>query len=906
MKLKSLLIVALISLLYATEINAQSHSQTSSRKWKGIDLQEWVNDHNVGETAPVYLYNVGTGRFVIDGGEWGMEARLFYDDFGRKVSLKIEDENGSKALKIEPDITEQNNSEKRQLTCNIPTVTRAENWATTYNACSVTTILDGFYYWGKWNFQRVETDPNSESHTYYLYQQHSSNTAYNKAKNKTYQGVNIKNIKFWLGAAYGEYCSDGTTEFLKDGNVIATNTKGCGYYVNVDDDRSCWTSAGNPNCPNELSPVGNQTVENVNGDDVTIDELYQWRIISEEEFISVLNKDVIGINPSISSLVPDRDFTRNSRKFFGDGDYYWNVTPASTTPAGNEGRYGYTWGNISNNDKQAKFNNEAWDAPVRLKKIFGSLKTAKYGFMSFEGIGTVHASFELPQPGWYQVDAAAINFSTESDHFGYMYAQTGYISGEDLATAMSTELGSPRLGYSRVKLIQMTGLQQLYDEYSSIFSDVNLNTGKSKNNENSNIAVGNVLTRKNEDIRHKIWIYVDPVKFSEGGNNRMLTIGFEKTKAIKKKGGTNGNKTYYYDDDWLCVDDIRVSYMGLAPAFFYEEEENLDYLIFDETLIDERPSAVVDGIYSGALCLERTMKKNEWNSFSFPIPLTGEQMRLAFGNDAELLVLDGVYNNEVGKPYLINFNTVDLKQPVTDPDNIPMVVEPGKFYLLKPTLDPVTGEDPKGRTTQYYELGRNFFAATSTQTPAQLPNNYSYTVIDTEHPYAMLPFTSVSGDNNGNSYVSYVRTRGMYNEDGTKKDPSLFLDSDGIYKGTDIQPTEYLYVPKGGYAVATKDGKQVFMEVNKDTPIKGFRAWLTLAQSIFSKDDGPNEIKMAINNSLDDEEIVTSIDGYKLPTRPIAAGTEVYDLCGRKVGTFGSTSLPKGIYIVAGKKIFVK
>lgn len=905
MKLKSLLLVALISLLYVTEINAQSHSQTSSRKWKGIDLQEWVNSHSNGDKSPIYLYNVGTGRFMVDGGDWGMEARLFYDDFGRKVSLKIENENGSKALKIEPDITENASGTKRQLTCNIPTVTREEDWATTYDACSVTTILDGYTWFGKWNFQRVETDQNSESHTYYLFQQHSSKTAVDNVKNKDkkYQGKDISNIKFWLGAAYGEYCSDGTTEFLnKNGNVIAKNTKGCGYYINVDDDRSCWTSAGNLNCPNELSPVGNQTVVNVNGDSVTIDELYQWRIISEEEFISVLNKDVIGINPSISSLVPDRDFTRNSDKFFG----YWNVTPASTTPSSNEGRYGHTWGNISNNDKQSQYNNEAWDAPVRLKKIFRSLKTAKYGFMSFEGIGTVHATFELPQPGWYQVDAAAINFSTDPTHFGYMYAQTGYISGEDLATAMSSELGSPRLGYSRVKLIQMTGLQQLFEEYSSIFHDVNLNGTKSKSNENSNMAVGNVLTRKNEDIRHKIWIYVDPVKFNEGGNNRMLTIGFEKTEAIKKNGGTRGNITYYYDDDWLCVDDIRVSYMGLAPAFFYEEEENLDYLIFDETLIDERPSAVVDGIYSGALCLERTMKKDEWNSFSFPIPLSGEQIRLAFGNDAELLVLDGVHNNEVGKPYLINFNTVDLKQRVTDPDSIPMVVEPGKFYLLKPTLDPVTGEDPKGRTTQYYELGRNFFAATSTQTPAQLPNNYSYTVIDTDHPYAMLPVISKSGDNNGNSYVSYVRTRGMYNEDGTRKNPSLFLDSDGIYKGTDILPTEYLYVPKGGYAVANKDGKQVFMEVNKDTPIKGFRAWLTLAQSIFSKEDGPNEIKMTINNSLDDEEIVTSIDGYKLPTRPIAVGTEVYDLCGRKVGTFGSTSLPKGIYIVAGKKIFVK
>ena len=153
MKLKSLLLVALISLLYVTEINAQSHSQTSSRKWKGIDLQEWVDSHSNGDKSPIYLYNVGTGRFMVDGGDWGMEARLFYDDFGRKVSLKIENENGSKALKIEPDITENASGTKRQLTCNIPTVTRDEDWATTYDACSVTTILDGYTWFGKWNFQ---------------------------------------------------------------------------------------------------------------------------------------------------------------------------------------------------------------------------------------------------------------------------------------------------------------------------------------------------------------------------------------------------------------------------------------------------------------------------------------------------------------------------------------------------------------------------------------------------------------------------------------------------------------------------------------------------------------------------------------------------------------------------------
>ena len=96
------------------------------------------------------------------------------------------------------------------------------------------------------------------------------------------------------------------------------------------------------------------------------------------------------------------------------------------------------------------------------------------------------------------------------------------------------------------------------------------------------------------------------------------------------------------------------------------------------------------------------------------------------------------------------------------------------------------------------------------------------------------------------------------------------------------------------------------MEVNKDTPIKGFRGWLTLAHSIFPTDDEGNEIKVTVNNSLDDDEIITSIDGYELKPQKIMNGTDVYDLSGRKVGQFGETSLQRGIYIVAGKKIFVK
>lgn len=71
---------------------------------------------------------------------------------------------------------------------------------------------------------------------------------------------------YYLGAAWGEW---------HDPNP---NGKGDGEFMYIDPDRSCWTTA---------SVIGNQTKMDVDGDLITIDELYQWRLVSEEEFISL-------------------------------------------------------------------------------------------------------------------------------------------------------------------------------------------------------------------------------------------------------------------------------------------------------------------------------------------------------------------------------------------------------------------------------------------------------------------------------------------------------------------------------------------------------------------------------------------------------------------------------------------
>ena len=847
---RSLLYISIVLLTWfnANYLNAQTtHAHSTSRHWKGIDVEAFLQ--SASSPQEIYLYNVGTGRFVIEGGMWGMEARLFFEDFGRQMKLYRDDDTQGH---IESGIAEQNTPDKRSLICNVPTVTRNNGWNTA-NDYSFTTILDGNKSYEKWYFERVPGEnSNSEYHTYYMCQK----------QNKKYQGVS--NPKYYLGAAYGEWCTDGTTTY--GGTNGGVNDKGNGYYVHLDDDRSCWTTAGQGN--SETLPTENNTEVEVNGDMVPIKELYQWRIISKDEFLSVLTEEVIGLNPSVSSLVPDRDFTRNSEDFYGN----WVVSPSSTTPASGEGRYGYTWGNyIKKTNQQGKYFNEAWDAPVRLKKAFQdtqNAKNAKYGFMSFEGRGTVSVTFKLPQPGWYQIESCAINFGP-SDHKAYMYAQAG---GVTLTQEQMQSNIRARYGYGEVELVQKAANRDV-----DIYDDIDFANNYNRTNQAFHINLGKVLTHHGDDYRRKFLVYIDPQNYNqEGDTYKMLTLGFRKDNAIKQKGKTYNNKDYYYDTDWLCADDIKVSYMGLAPVFLYEDEEDLDYLVYDANKIEERPSAQPDGRYSGAVSMERTLQKGMWNSFSCPIKLTGEQVRSAFGEDAVLAELNSI-GNMSWNSNVIDFKTVQLKPE----DPLAAAVQPGKFYLLWPTADPVTGEDPLGREKTYYSLGRNFFSVN--------PDEPEYQKVSTnENDFTANYFVSSYNDaNDGQAFVTYVRTPGY---------SDFAVNSSGTYTGS---TADGIFAPKGSYVVSR--GK--FYEINKDTPIKGFRGWIKLERSIF--DDSSSSVKIAFDGVIDNGEGVSDIDMAEFVPLPVSPDTAVYDLSGIKVGTVGD-QLKKGIYIVKGKKFVVK
>ena len=788
------------------EQTEETHAHSTRMHWKGIDVNTVLGNSEYAQNGKkIFLYNVGTGRFIIEGGNWGMEGRLFHDTFGRPMFLMSDGY-------IKSGITEQSTTTKIMFGCNVPQYSKPTATWDNYKKFSFTVMMDADKtYLAPWTFERVETNPNADTYTYYMHER------LKKKNTNSYSN-------FYLGAAWGEW--------------HAPDGKENGEFVYLDADRSCWTTG---------NVIGNQTKKDVDGDMISIDELYQWRLIPEDEFVTVLNEVIIGPNPSISSLIPDRDFCRNSDDF----EEKWVMEPNADADYSTLGRRGYTYGIYENKAQQSKYYpNDAWNKPVRLKNNFDfgndeeKLKNSKFGFMSFEGQGRAYTSFEVPMPGWYEIQCYGFVYSAQG-HDAYLFAK---LAGSNSSSSYG--------GESRINLCTAP-----IDSFPS-------ETLTKKNDKTKCLLVGKQLTYNGPTYKNTVWICVPQDLFDAG--YKTLQIGVGKDEVTRSKGEKNGGVTYYYDTDWVCVDDFRATFMGLGPVFFYEDEENLNYLMTSETNTKQYLSATPSGQYSGSACLERSLKTGQWNSFSFPLPLTGEQMRLAFGEDAQLAKIHSV--GELSQnPDVIDFQSVSLR-------TIQNVVEPGQFYLLKPTTSPTFGVDPQGREAYFYELGRMFFSVNESE-----PDTYTFPLL----PLGTLKtdeqtISSLEDQNDGIAHVNYVQTAGYDNfTPGT----------------TGSTVANGVYAPNDAYVVSNN----TIYHINKDTRLKGFRGWITLDHPIPPSGE---QMTMALYGMFYNGGEGTNIG--ELPTAiKLPDNTAVYDLSGRKVGTIGM-NLSKGLYIVNGKKFFVK
>ena len=148
--LKTLTLFVLFAIFHVYGVKAQTHADATSQKWKGIDVNTVLNgnypDDNTLESGyPFLLYNVGTGRFIMQGGD----RTMYLYNNGR----------------INAAITESANVNKNSF-CARPPEPFGKNWSdANYNTINLTTLMDGSVQPDKgepkvydmtWKFQRVE------------------------------------------------------------------------------------------------------------------------------------------------------------------------------------------------------------------------------------------------------------------------------------------------------------------------------------------------------------------------------------------------------------------------------------------------------------------------------------------------------------------------------------------------------------------------------------------------------------------------------------------------------------------------------------------------------------------------------------------------------------------------------
>lgn len=347
---------------------------------------------------------------------------------------------------------------------------------------------------------------------------------------------------------------------------------------------------------------------------------YQWILVPKSEIMDVYNKSIEaggGLNANFTYLVTDPMFDRNHTGFEA---WRKNVISRGT---GKDKRYDWL-----NNEKMS----DNWDAAVFRKVSIESKENGKYSFASFDGIGEVSQTFKAPADGVYEIECR------------------GFYQGNKAKLFVTAN------GETRETPLVNTG---------STFTKCTLRSFNVGTNvtEEQKLAAGKALY-DNENGQYTVKVVI----YATAGSD--IKIGIKKDAATKSDACYYNLRRYYYDTDFVGVDNFAVRYVG--KIFVLDE---------DATSTEYMEKATGDAYKDVTVYLKRSFTLNKWNSFVTPVGLTNAQVKQAFGDDVKVAELAGV-GGVTGCESSIDFRTVDLSQEG-------IAIKPAQMYLVKPTKDAV-------------------------------------------------------------------------------------------------------------------------------------------------------------------------------------------------------------------------
>ncbi len=337
-------------------------------------------------------------------------------------------------------------------------------------------------------------------------------------------------------------------------------------------------------------------------------------------------------------------------------------------------------------------------------------------------------------------------------------------------------------------------------------------------------------------------------------------------------------------NEWTVFDDFRLLYASNdkgTDLILDEDRDNLDYL--KECSSNTYKNTV--------LHLNKTFKKDKWNSFVLPVSLKRDQFRQAFGANARLAKLSGLTSSE------IQFQTVDM-----DKDDNAEVLTAYTPYIIFPTK---IHDTDKTKVSPAYK-------ATLTKT-----NGKQQDVVIKANHYDIPNVTFTTNNENKNdlsqmntsTWVSDVTTT-VGNSNGSMKAYGTFARTFGT-KAT--QDENGVYNFNNNYDIIGNrdnligcyffDKGNLYRSDSRPRGLRGFSCW-------FKPVNGSSGTGTKVNLYIDGvANGTTGIDevafGDEEPTGKATKG--IYNMNGQLVSNGSdTTNLPAGMYIVNGKKCVVR
>lgn len=339
--------------------------------------------------------------------------------------------------------------------------------------------------------------------------------------------------------------------------------------------------------------------------------------------------------------------------------------------------------------------------------------------------------------------------------------------------------------------------------------------------------------------------------------------------------------------EWTVFDDFRLLYASdenSTDLILDEDRDNLDYLKDCSTTYKNT-----------VLHLNKTFKKDKWNSFVLPVSLKRDQFRQAFGANARLAKLSGLTSSE------IQFETIDM-DAMTDNGEVltaytPYIIFPTKIHTdntkaspaYKAKLTPIKGG------TQDVVIKANHYDIPNVtfKTNSKNENDLSEMHTDTW----VSDVTTTVGNSNGSmkAYGTFARTFGQdvtqITDENDKHYGAYIFKDRKIISGRDNLIGCYFF-DRGNLYYSSKD---------RVRGLRGFSCW-------FKPVDSSEHTKLNLyidgvaNGTTGIDEVAF---GDEEPTGKAAKG--IYNMNGQLVSNGSDTTdLPAGMYIVNGKKCVVR